>query len=115
MNKRGLKALQWAQTQKFLKNSHQGRIKNNELILKTWKKGNNETKRKAFQQNIERRYQKPLGHPLILGTSLHAKHPHLKLLAKKNERGKAKGDAKDLNAIKRGNKIQQGEWTQKVN
>jgi hypothetical protein len=44
-----------------------------------------------------------------LGTSLHAKHPHLKFLAKKNERGKAKGDAKDLDAIKGGNKIQQGE------
>ncbi len=76
--------------------------------MKTWKNGNNETKRKTFQQSIKRRYQKPLRHPLILGTSFHVEHPHLKFLAKENERGKAKGDVKDLDAMKGGNKIQQG-------
>jgi hypothetical protein len=60
MNYKGLMALQWTQTQKSLKNSHQGQIKNNELILKTWKKENNKTRRKAFQQNIERRYQEDI-------------------------------------------------------
>jgi hypothetical protein len=37
---------------------NQGGIKN-KLILKTWKGGSNEAKRKASGQNIERGYQKP--------------------------------------------------------
>jgi hypothetical protein len=49
------------------------------------KGGNNKAKRKAFRQNIKKGYQKPLGHPLTLGTHLHAKHLQLKPLAKKNE------------------------------
>jgi len=49
-------------SQKF----HKGEIKNNELTLKLKKGGNNKAKRKAFQQNIKRKYQKPLGCNLIL-------------------------------------------------
>jgi hypothetical protein len=45
--------------------------------------GNNKTKRKAFGKNIEKEYQKPLGHPLTLGTHLHAKILRLKPLTKK--------------------------------
>jgi hypothetical protein len=58
-------------TQKSFKNSHHGKVKNNELTLKTKKeKGSNETKEKASKQNIERRYQKPPKHPLILKAPL---------------------------------------------
>jgi hypothetical protein len=45
-------------SQKF----HKGEIKNNVLILKTQKK----IKKKAFEQNIKRKYQNRLGCPLIL-------------------------------------------------
>jgi len=45
--------------------------------------GNNEAKRKAFKQNIEKGYQKPHGHPPTSRTHLHAKHFQLKPLAKK--------------------------------
>jgi hypothetical protein len=65
-----------------------GQIKNNELTLKTWKGGSNKAKRKAFEQNIEKGYQKPLGHPLMLRTRLYSKHPHLKPLTKKKRQQK---------------------------
>ncbi len=54
-------------------------------------------------QNIERGYQKSFEHPLISKACLHVEHPHLKLPTKKkkkNKGGRAKRDAKDLNAIK---------------
>jgi hypothetical protein len=58
----------------------------------------------------ERRYQKPLECPLILGTYLHIKHPHLKPPSKeKNEGGRAKGDAKDFTTIRGATKFSNGE------
>jgi hypothetical protein len=71
---------------KSFKNSHEGQVKNNEITSKTRKgKGSNETKKKAFMQNIERRYQKPPRHPLILRAHLHAKYLCLKPLTKEEE------------------------------
>jgi hypothetical protein len=60
---------------------------------------------------IERGYQKPLEHPLILGACLHVEHPHLKSLTKKNksERGRTGGDTKDLNAIKGATNFNKGD------
>ncbi len=40
-------------------------------------------KKKAFRQNIKRKYQKPHGHRLISKARLHGKHLHLKPFAKK--------------------------------
>jgi len=37
--KRAFGPLQWAQTQNFLKNSHKGGVKNDELTPKIWKRG----------------------------------------------------------------------------
>jgi hypothetical protein len=56
----------------------------------------NETKRKAFERNIERGYQKPLKCPLILRTCLHAKHLHLEILPKKKKEAKPKGTPRIL-------------------
>jgi hypothetical protein len=47
--------------------------------------GNNEAKRKAFEQNNEKGYQKPLGNPFILRACLHAEHPYLKHSYKKEK------------------------------
>jgi len=55
----------------------------NKLILVIWKGGSNEAKRKAYGQNIERRYQKPYGHPLISKSRLHIEHFSVKLPQKK--------------------------------
>jgi hypothetical protein len=63
-------------------------IKTNELTLKTWKGEKNEAKKKVFERNIEKGYQKPLGHPLILKTHMHVKHLHLKPPTKKKRRKK---------------------------
>jgi len=79
-----------------------------------FKGGNNETKRKAFERNIERGYQKPFKCPLILKTCLHAEHPHLELLPKKKrQKSKTKRHAKDLDII-RGNKTRYRGQTQEV-
>jgi len=51
---------------KVFQKLHLGQIKNNKITLKTWKGGSNEAERKGFERNIEKGYQKPLGHPLIL-------------------------------------------------
>jgi hypothetical protein len=62
-----------------------GQRKNIELTLKTWKGRSNEAKRKVSQRNIEKGYQKPLGHPLILRACLHVEHPRLEFPTKKEK------------------------------
>jgi len=60
---------------KSFKNSNKGGIKCNKLISKIWKKGVTIKQfKKNFGQNIKKRYQKPLGHPPMLGTHLHVEH-----------------------------------------
>jgi hypothetical protein len=68
------------------------------LILKTWKRGSNEAKRKAYGQNIERGYQKPHGHLLISKSHLHIEHLRVKPPTKKEEMKKieSKGSSKIL-------------------
>jgi len=54
------------------------------LISKIWKRGKTTKQNlKNFGQNIEKRYQKPLEHPSMLGTHLHAEHPQQKPPTKK--------------------------------
>jgi hypothetical protein len=48
-------------------------------------RGSNEAKRKAFEQNIEKGYQKSLKHPFILRACLHVEHPYLKHSYKKEK------------------------------
>jgi hypothetical protein len=48
MNKRDLEALQWTQTQKPFKNSHQGVVKYNKLIPKLGTKGKTKQKGKPL-------------------------------------------------------------------
>jgi hypothetical protein len=57
-------------------------------------------KRKVSQRNIEKGYQKPLGHPLILRACLHVEHPRLEFPTKKKR-----------HAIKGGNIIWQRKQT----
>jgi hypothetical protein len=53
----------------------------------------NKAKRKAYRQNIKKKYLKPHGHPRTLRTHLHAKHLCLKPLIKikKMKEAKPKG------------------------
>jgi hypothetical protein len=60
------------------------------------------TKQKGMLLGETSRKDTSLGHLLILKACLHVKQLHLEPLAKKkNKRGKAKGDAKFFEAIKR--------------
>jgi hypothetical protein len=42
----------------------------------------------VYKQNIKRRSQKKLGHPITLKTPLHGEHPHLMHLIQKKKRKK---------------------------
>jgi hypothetical protein len=103
----GFKAFQRDQIQKSFKNSHKGGVKNDKLFPKAWKKGE-ATKQK--KRNIKRGYQKPPRHTFILGAHLLVEHPCLKHRTKKEGRGnRAKGDAKDPNAIMGVTKFNKGD------
>jgi hypothetical protein len=56
--------------------------------------------RKVFAQNIKRKSQNPLGHPLTLKMHLHSEHFVQQVLYKrKNEGRKSKWDAQNLDIV----------------
>lgn len=84
--------------------------------LYTPRRGEQQSKRKAYGQNTKRGCQKSHRPPLIWRAHLDVEYFHLEPLAKniKNEISKAKKNAKNLATTEAVIELSKGGWTQKV-